>query len=140
MHNVWIAIFMRASVFIRLYIPLCVHHMDMCWYSRTHTQTHTHAQIPTHTNASLCVCARVSYVAIRGTRIASAVRDVSAHRMSVLGWSLATPLSKILAIRIRGHRVTSFRSVPLPSWSPGYHPCTTSRPPRDNRQSVFRLC
>ena len=75
-HTNWIfgavAIFMRASVCIlSLHIPLCVHHMDMYITERERavlahpqTDTHIHALIPTHTNASLCVCARVSHVAI----------------------------------------------------------------------------
>ena len=63
MHNVWIAIFMRASVFIRLYISLCVHHMDMSAGTRAPTHrhtshlhgkhTHTRKQAWAHTNINV---------------------------------------------------------------------------------------
>ena len=49
----------RVYSFVCTYPVICV-----LVLAHPHTDTQIHAKIPTHTNASLCVCARVSYVAI----------------------------------------------------------------------------
>ena len=73
------------------------------------TDTHIHALVPTHTNASLCVCARVSHVAIYVVRSEEAAKELLGG-----GWFytlkiewMPGPLLWAAAIRMRGcmHRL-----------------------------------